>query len=301
MSKTKYTSIGGQAVIEGVMMRGPKKTSLCVRVPDGSISTDTFETYKGGKKPWYEKILFVRGVTSLISTLMLGYKCLMKSATLSGMEEEEEPTRFEKWLMKLFGEDIMKPLMTISAFLGVLLAVGLFVVLPVYAVAGLNLLVDLGGFKTLVEGLLKIAIFVLYLWAVSRMPDIRRVFEYHGAEHKTIACFEAGEELTPQNARKHTRFHPRCGTSFLLIVLIISILVFSVVSWESGIMRVVIKLALMPVVVGISYEIIKLAGRYDNVFTRIISAPGMWLQNLTTREPDDRQLEVAIAAMNEVI
>lgn len=160
---------------------------------------------------------------------------------------------------------------------------------------------DPGIFKSLIEGLIKIIIFVLYLALVSRMKEIKRVFGYHGAEHKSIACYEAGEELTVENVRKHTRFHPRCGTSFILIVLVIGILVFSVVTWSSLWMRVVLKLALLPVVMGVAYEIIKLAGRYDNVVTRIISAPGLWLQRLTTNEPDDSQIEVAVAALTAVL
>ena len=159
----------------------------------------------------------------------------------------------------------------------------------------------LGGWKTVIEGIIKIIIFILYLWGVSRLKDIRRTFEYHGAEHKSIACYEAGEELTVENIKKYRRFHPRCGTSFLLIVLVISILVFSVVTWNSMLIRILLKIALLPVVVGISYEIIRIAGRYDNIVTRIISAPGLWLQRLTTREPDASQIEVAIAALKEVL
>lgn len=212
-----------------------------------------------------------------------------------------KPSKFDLWLEKHLGEHMMKIVGVVAMVFGVALALVLFMFLPALAVKGIQLLFDPGIFKSLIEGLIKIIIFVLYLALVSRMKEIKRVFGYHGAEHKSIACYEAGEELTVENVRKHTRFHPRCGTSFILIVLVIGILVFSVVTWSSLWMRVVLKLALLPVVMGVAYEIIKLAGRYDNVVTRIISAPGLWLQRLTTNEPDDSQIEVAITALTAVL
>ena len=236
--------------------------------------------------------------------MISGYKCIMRSAELSGMDLEEEPSPFEQKLEKLFGEHLVKVLYGVASVLGVLLAVGLFMILPTAISKGVNFLA--GGAianagLSLLEGGIKIAVFVSYMALVRRMPEMYRMFSYHGAEHKTIACYEAGEELTVENVRRHIRFHPRCGTSFLLIVLVISILVFSVVTWQNGILRVVLKLLLLPVVVSISYEIIKLAGRYDNLVTRIISKPGLWLQRLTTVEPDDSMIEVAIASMKPVI
>jgi len=294
----KKTSIGGQAVIEGVMMRGPGRSALAVRLPDGRIDVETWENKNG--RAWYKKTPFIRGIFNLIDSLREGYRCLMKSAGKSGMEEEE-PSRFDRWLEKTFGDKLMKVLSGVSMVLGVVLALGLFIIAPTYAVKGLSLLVPLGGWATVIEGVLKIAIFIAYMALVSRMPDIRRVFEYHGAEHKTIACYEAGLELTPENAARQTRFHPRCGTSFIFLVLIISILVNSFLSWESVLLRVVCKVLLLPVVMGITYEIIKLAGRYTNVCTRALSAPGLWLQRLTTREPDFAQLEVAIASVKPVL
>ena len=237
----------------------------------------------------------------MVESLLFGYKCLMRSATKSGLEEEE-PSKFERWLAARLGKNLSTVVSVFALVMGVGLAILLFTALPAFLISLLGKLIEITPMgKSLLEGLTKIGIFVAYLALVSKMPDIRRVFEYHGAEHKTIACYEAGEELTVENVRAKLRFHPRCGTSFLLIVLVISILVFSVVSWESVLLRVVLKIALLPVVVGISYEIIKYAGRHDNALTRAISAPGLWLQRLTTNEPDDSQIEVAIASMMPVI
>ena len=295
------SKIGGQALIEGIMMRGIDKVSMSTRLPDGSIDTETWEA-GSLNRAWYHKTPIVRGVVNFITSMITGYKCMMKSAEKAGLEEEEgEPSKFDLWLDKHFGEHIMKVVGVIAAGLGAALALALFMYLPALAVKGIGLLIPLGGWKSLVEGIIKIVIFILYLALVSRMKEIRRVFEYHGAEHKSIACYEAGEELTVENVRKHTRFHPRCGTSFILIVLVIGIIVFSVVTWDNLAVRMILKLALLPVVMGIAYEIIKLAGRYDNPVTRIVSAPGLWLQRLTTSEPDDSQIEVAIAALTEVL
>lgn len=302
---THKSKIGGQALIEGIMMRGLDKTSMAVRVPSGEIDIETWGAGSLVHPKWYRRVPIVRGVVNMVESLVLGYKCLMKSAEKAGLDdgedEEYEPSKFEKFVEEKFGDHLFKIIGTIGMVLGVAIALLLFMYIPALAVKGLNHLVALGGFKTLVEGVIKIAIFVGYLALVSKMKDIRRTFEYHGAEHKSIACYEAGEELTVENVRKHRRFHPRCGTSFLLIVLIISIIIFSVVTWDNLFIRIGLKVILLPVVVGISYEIIKLAGRHDNVVTRIISAPGLWLQRLTTREPDASQIEVAIAALNEVL
>lgn len=295
------SKIGGQALIEGIMMRGIDKVSMSTRLPDGSIDTETWEV-GSLNRAWYHKTPVVRGVVNFITSMVTGYKCMMKSAEKAGMEEDdEEPSKFDLWLDKHFGEHIMKIVGVIAAVLGVVLALALFMYLPALAVRGISLLVPLGGWRSLVEGVIKIVIFILYLALVSRMKEIRRVFEYHGAEHKSIACYEAGQELTVENVKQYTRFHPRCGTSFILIVLVIGIIVFSVVTWDNLVVRMALKLALLPVVMGIAYEIIKLAGRYDNPVTRVISAPGLWLQRLTTREPDDSQMEVAIAALTEVL
>lgn len=292
------TSVGGQALMEGIMMRGPKKICVAVRKPDGEIDL-TMEDVKHHK---WQKILFVRGAFSMIENLVLGYRYLMHSAEVSMPEEEqEEPGKLDKWLQEHTGPKFQNFLMGLAAVMGGMLAIVLFMVLPTAIVGGVNHFVNLGWGKVLLEGVLKIAMFVIYLFLCTRMKDIHRVFEYHGAEHKTIACYEAGEELTVENIRRHCRFHPRCGTSFMILVLIVSILLFSVLPWSSTGLRVFLKLLLLPVVMGISYELIKLAGRYDNLATRIISAPGLWLQRLTTFEPDDSMIEVAIAAVKPVL
>lgn len=298
-TERKKTSIGGQALIEGVMMKGPGHSAMSVRLPDGSVDTEVWENPASHKR-WYRKTPFVRGVFNFLDSLISGYQCLMKSAEKAGLEEE--PSRFEKWLSEKLGASLITVVSVFAVVVAMLLAIGLFMVVPAALSDLLGRLAPLSaGMKTAIEGVLKIAIFIVYLGLVSMMPDIRRVFEYHGAEHKTIACYEAGEELTPENVARHARFHPRCGTSFILIVLAISILVFSVVTWSSLIVRILLKLLLLPVVVSISYEIIKFAGRHDNPLTKLISAPGLWLQRLTTREPDRSQIEVAIASVIPVI
>lgn len=301
------TKIGGQALIEGVMMRGIDKASMAVLLPDRTVDVETWGVKAVKKRNLFLRFPVVRGVVNLIESLVMGYKCLMKSAEKSGMaeEEDEQPGRFERFLENRFGEMAMNRLFQITTVaatvIGVLLAVGLFIYLPALIARFFGGLLGIGYLQGVIEGVIKIAIFVLYLFLVSRMKEIRRVFEFHGAEHKTIACYEAGEELTPENAKKHSRFHPRCGTSFLIIVLILSIIVFSVVSWDNLFIRTLLKIGLLPVVVGFAYEIIRLAGRYDNIVTRIISAPGMWLQRITTNEPDEEQLSVAIAALEPVL
>ena len=292
------TSVGGQALMEGIMMRGPEKICVAVRRPDGTLDM----TYEDVKHHRWQKIPLVRGAAAMIENLVLGYRYLMHSAEVSMPEEaEEEPGRFEKWLGEHAGPGVQNFFMALAAVCGGLLAIVLFMVLPTAIVGLVDRFLPLGWGKVVLEGVLKIALFVGDLFLCTRMKEIHRVFEYHGAEHKTIACYEAGEELTVENVRHHRRFHPRCGTSFMILVLIVSILLFSVLPWSSTGLRVVLKLLLLPVVMGVSYELIKLAGRYDNLFTRIISAPGLWLQRLTTFEPDDSMIEVAIAAVTPVL
>lgn len=297
-NKEYKTTIGGQALIEGVMMRGTELTALAVRTPDGEISVDTFANKNASA--WYKKVPFLRGSFNFIGSMLLGYRCLMKSAEIAGLEDEE-PSKFEKKLSELFGEKSSAVLSVLVTIAGLAIAVGLFMVLPTFVVRLAGSQIQSNVVLSLIEGVIKIGLFTGYLIAVSKLEDIKRVFQYHGAEHKTIACYEAGCELTVENVRGRSRFHPRCGTSFLLIVLVISILVFSVVTWNHVLLRVLIKLLMLPVVVGISYEIIKFAGRHDNVLTRAISAPGLWMQRFTTYEPDDSQIEVAIASMLPVL
>lgn len=300
-NECKFKSkIGGQALIEGVMMRGVDTSAMAVRLPDGTIDVETWAANNGKKAPWFKKVPFVRGVFNFVSSLVEGYKCLSKSADKAMAGEEEEETRFEKWLTEKLGDKLSGIITGVALVLGVVLAVVLFMWLPSLISGLLGKVLPLNSFlKTVVEGVLKIIIFILYLAATSLMSDMRRTYEYHGAEHKTIACYEAGLELNVENVKKQTRFHPRCGTSFIFIVLFISIIVFSVLRlpWDNTVIRVLCKLALMPFVVGIAYELIRIAGRYDNIFTKIISFPGIKLQKLTTREPDDSEIEVAIASL----
>ena len=299
MANKKKTSIGGQALIEGVMMRGPVLTSMATRMPDGSIDVETWNTHKGSKTPWTRKTPFIRGIFNMVDSMVVGYHCLMKSAEKAGVEEE--PSKFDKWLEKKLGHNIMKVLGGFAAVLGVALAAVLFIFIPTGLSSLLKPLIGTGVGLSLIEGLIKVIILVGYMWLCSRMKDMRRVFEYHGAEHKSVACYEAGLPLTVENVRPQRRLHPRCGTSFLFLVVFISIIIGSFISWDNPAIRMLLKLLLIPVVVGISYELIKLAGRSDGIFTRIISAPGMWLQHITTCEPDDGQIECAIAALTAVI
>lgn len=300
--EVRKSKIGGQALIEGVMMRGIDKISMAVRVPSGEIDVEHWAADDLANPKWYRKIPVLRGVVGFVDSLVLGYKCLMKSAEKAGLDDEDENEE-PSWLEKKLGDHIFKIAGVIGGVLGVVLAVGLFMYLPSLATKGVASLFSAmpNWAFSLVEGLLKILIFVGYLALISRMKDIRRTFEYHGAEHKTIACYEADVELTPENVKKFTRFHPRCGTSFLLIALVMSILVFSLVTWDNLAIRMVLKIVFLPVVVGLSYELIRIAGKYDNLFTKIVSAPGLCLQRLTTREPDEEEIEVAIAAMEVVI
>ena len=299
-SKTIKTSIGGQAVIEGVMMRGPKLTALSVRMPDQSISTETWDTPNSNK--WYKKTPFIRGVFNFVESLTDGYKSLMKAAEKAGLDdEEEEPSKFEQKLRQRLGDKFMPFLQGCILLFSLAMALFFFAFLPTTLVGFFKDYINHPLALSALEGLTKIAILILYLALISNMSDIKRVFMYHGAEHKTIFCYEHGEELTVENVRKYTRFHPRCGTSFLVIVLLLSILVSSMVSWDNLWMRVGLKVLCLPIIMSLSYECIKFAGRHDNLFTRILSAPGLWTQRLTTREPDDSMIEVAIASMKKVI
>lgn len=305
-TQEKFKSkIGGQALIEGVMMRGIDTAAMALRLPTGEIETETWEIKNGKNPPWYRKCPFIRGPFNFVTSLVDGYKCLSKSADRAMEFEDEEPeTKFEKWLDEHIGEKLMPIVMTLGVVLGVALAVVLFMWLPSFVSSLIGKVVPINSVvKTIIEGVLKIIIFVLYMALTSLMKDIRRTYEYHGAEHKTIACYEAEEELTVENVKKQCRFHPRCGTSFLILTLIVSIVITSILHlpWDNIALRIIIKLVLIPVYVGITYEFIRLAGRYSNPFTRILSAPGLWLQRITTREPDESEIEVAIAALKPCI
>ena len=294
------TSVGGQALMEGIMMRGPKKICCAVRRPDGTIDLSESEV----RTHWYNKIPLVRGVCNMADNLYNGYKYLMHSADISMTEEEQEESesKLDKWLDEHASPAVQNALMTVSACLGVILAIFLFTFLPTFLTGLLGNVVELGRWpRVILESVLKMAIFLGYMFLCSRLKEIHRMFEYHGAEHKTIACYEAGEELTVENVRRHSRFHPRCGTSFLFLVILIGIVLYAVLPWESTALRVVYKLLLLPVLVGVSYEVIKWAGRSNSWLARAVSRPGLWLQRLTTFEPDDSMIEVAIAAVTPVL
>ena len=297
----KKTSIGGQALIEGIMMRGPKVTAMAVR--NDKTKQITLEEYptKGQNRPKLLKLPFIRGIFNMIDSLSFGYKCLMRSAELSGLEDEEEDKKKPSALDRLFE----KLLMPIATVLAVALALGLFVYLPMQLWKWITFSAPAVAqnyyLRACFEGVLRILLFVGYVWATSLMKDIRRTYMYHGAEHKTIFCYEKGLPLTVENVRPQTRFHPRCGTSFMMLMLIVGIIVSMFIRVDNLLLRTALKLLTFPVVVGVGYELIKLAGRADNLFTRIISAPGKWLQHITTREPDDSMIECAIAAMEKVI
>lgn len=306
--KTKIkTSIGGSALIEGIMMRGPKRTNVAIRMSDNSIYTEDIEFKSIGSKHKFFRLPLVRGFVSLIDSMRLSMKCLMLSAdkAIEGGAEEEEPTKFEKWLMEKFGDKFYNIIMVFATIIGVALAVLLFFALPTVV---FNLLAKVipalsegTVWRSAFEGILKIAIFLCYVVICSRTPDMKRTFMYHGAEHKTIFCYENLEELTVENVKKYSRFHPRCGTSFLVIMLIVGIVIGLFITATNPILRTAIKLLLLPVSCGIGYEIIKICGKYDNAFTRILAAPGLWAQRITTIEPDDDMIEIAITAIKKVI
>ncbi|MBP1551996.1 MAG: DUF1385 domain-containing protein [Oscillospiraceae bacterium] len=293
----KKTSIGGQALIEGIMMKGPHKLAIAVRQPDGEINIKVEDV----KKNKFAKIPVLRGMINFIDSLVTGYNCLMHSANIALDGLEEEPTRLEIWLENKFGKKATEYLTMVAGVLGGMLALVLFMVLPTTITGIIDRFLPLGAFKAVVEGVTKLIIFFVYMIGITYLEDVKRLFMYHGAEHKTIACYEAGEELTVENVRKHSRFHPRCGTSFLFIVVIVSILVFSFVPWHSTLGRVGLKLLFLPVVVGIAYEILKFTGRHDNMCTKILASPGLLFQKFTTKEPEDDMIEIAIAATLRVI
>ena len=300
MPKEFRTSVGGQALMEGIMMRGPEKICCAVRKPDGTIDL----TYDTVTTRWYNKVPLLRGVCNMAENLYKGYKYLMHAADIAmeGTEDAEPESKLDKWLDEHTGPVFQNVLMGCAAFAGVVLALFLFTFLPTFLTGQLIRFVPLGRWgRVILEGALKMAIFLLYMYLCTRMKDLHRVFEYHGAEHKTIACYEAGLPLTVENIRRQSRFHPRCGTSFMILVIIISIFLYAVLPWTSTAMRVVYKLCMFPLLVGISYEILKWAGRSDSAAARIISQPGLWMQRLTTFEPDDSMIEVAIAAVTPVL
>ena len=319
----KYTSIGGQALIEGIMMKSPEKTALCVRTPDGSIDTEMLNDKSLRQKYKILNIPIIRGVVGFVESMLQGYKAMMISAEKSGftdLEEEKKPETEEilneetaETEVEVKGEKTEKKdsmlvniVMVIGTVLGFALAIVLFMWLPRLIVAGLQNLFETEFSKlarSFIEQFIKLTVFVLYVWLVSRMKDIKRVFMYHGAEHKTIFCYEKGLELTVENVKKQKRFHPRCGTSFMILMILISVILSTVVQiifpgvYNVAWLWVVVKILLIPLTCGVGFEVLKFCGKYDNVLTRIISAPGLWLQRITTVEPEDDMIEVAITAL----
>ncbi len=294
-NKEQKIRIGGQALIEGVMMRKKNTIAMAVRLPNGNIDKEKFDINFLNKIKWYTKIPIFRGVVEMIVSFIIGYKCLLRSAQKAGIEEtQENSNKKDNIIVGMFS--------FLGAILGVFATVVLFMYLPSFFVKQLSNIIPINNFfKVSLEGLIKIFIFVFYIFIISKLKDIKRTFQYHGAEHKTIACFEKGEELTIENVKKCTRFHPRCGTNFVFIVLFISIFIFSFLTWNNLLVRLILKFSTLPLVTGLSYEIIRLAGKENNIIGKIMVAPGLCLQRLTTKEPDEKQIEVAIASVEEVL
>ena len=313
MSKKKHiTSVGGQALIEGVMMQGPKGVATAVRKPDNSICVEYHDVKHLKDKNKIFGLPIIRGIVAFIESMILGYKLLMYSAEVSGMEdiEDVEMNKFEKWITDKLGDKFMDFIMVIASILGFALAFVIFFFLPVFIFNKLNALcnMSLTAWQGTIEGCMKIVIFVIYMLLVSQMNDIKRLFKYHGAEHKSIACYENGEDLTVENVKKCSRFHPRCGTSFMFVMLILSIVVVTLLSLvvpselkQNTIAWMLIKLPLIPIIMGLGYEFIKYAGKHNNLFVKIVSAPGLWMQRITTKEPDDDIIEVGIESLKAVI
>ena len=298
------TMIGGQALIEGIMMRGPEKDAIVIRGKDG-LTVEVSPRKLNPPDSW-KNWPFIRGIFNFFDAQIVGVKALLRSADLAPDEMQEEPSKFDKWLEKKLGsEAFQKAIVGIAVAMGLLLSIGLFFLLPMVIGGFFDKIITSTLLLNLVEGVIRMVIFMAYMILVSRMPDMKRVFSYHGAEHKTIRCYEAKLPLTVENVRPMTRLHPRCGTSFLFVVMIVSILVFSVFSSifhiKAKLLKVLVKLLLLPVVVSISYEFNRFVGRHDNAVTRALSYPGMALQNFTTNEPDDSMIEVAIRALELVL
>ena len=298
-------TVGGQAVLEGIMMKGGDDYALAVRQEDGGVKVSRKKFVSVRKKNKFFRLPIIRGIVAFVESMVLSYKTLNESAAALGIEDVEPETKFEKWIMNKFGKHLLDVIMVISSVLGIALGVGLFFFLPMLITKGFDRIAggNLGWFKNLIEGLVKIGLFLGYLALVSLMKDIRRTFEYHGAEHKSIFCYESGEELTVENVKKYKRFHPRCGTSFIFVMLAISILIYSLpfITWDNMALRMLTKLLMLPIIVGLGFEFIIFAGKHENIFTRILSAPGLWIQRLTTKEPDDSQIEVAIIALKTAL
>lgn len=307
--KTKMiTSIGGQALMEGIMMRGPKKTMAAFRKTDGTIDLEQIEPLDWGKKYKILRLPLIRGVVNMIDSLVTGYRALGMSAdkALEGEEaDEEELSKFDIWVNEHLGDKAVDVIMIISMIFAVIFCIGIFYYLPTFlfnlTAGALTFMNDHIIWRSAFEGIIRIILFLVYMALCTLNKDIKRVFQYHGAEHKTIFCYEYGLELTVENVRKQIRFHPRCGTSFMVLMLLVGIFIGMLIPFTDVFVRSTVKILLLPLTVGIGYELIKFCGRHDNSLTRIIAAPGVWMQHITTKEPEDDMIEVAIRAMKEVI
>jgi hypothetical protein len=297
--QTHYSGIGGQAVLEGVMMKNRDKYAVAVRKPNGEIDVEV-EEYKGvcGDKK-FAKLPFIRGVFAFIDSLILGMKVTTYSASFYE-EEDEKPSKTEGKLEKLLGNKADDIMMTFTVILSVIIAVALFMLLPLFLSDLLGKYIRNASVIAIIEGLIRILIFIAYIAGISLMKDIKRLYMYHGAEHKCINCIEKGRPLTVKDVKRSSRQHKRCGTSFLLFVVLVSVIVFFFIRVDNMVLKLVLRIALVPVIAGISYEIIRLAGRSDNIVVRIISAPGLWMQKLTTKEPDEDMIKVAITSVEAV-
>ena len=292
-------SLGGQAVIEGVMMKGKDSYAVAVRKPDQKIEVKLQKYQSFGDKHAWARVPFIRGVVNFAESMVVGMKTLSYSSSF--YEEEEEETKADKLIKEVYKEKAEGVIMGLTVCLSIILAIALFMMLPAAIGEFIGKWVDNRLLLSLIEGVIRLIIFIIYIVLISQMEDIRRVFMYHGAEHKTINCYESGEELVPENVTKHSRYHKRCGTSFLFVVMVVSIIIFMFITADQMWLRFLLRLLLIPVVAGVSYEFIKLAGRSDNVIMNILSKPGMWIQRLTTKEPDEEMIQVAIISVESVL
>ncbi len=303
--KPVINSIGGQAIIEGVMMRG--KDSYCMAVRN--VNTKEISTYNEplkNNKPKFLKLPFIRGIVNFIDSMILGMKIITKSTEMSGLDEytddPKDMSKFDKWLEEKLGDKMSDYIVYFSVFLSLIISTCLFMILPVgiSSVITKTFNISLWGIG-IVEGIVKFSIFLGYILLISKLDDVKRLFKYHGAEHKTINCFESGEELTVENVRKHTRLHKRCGTSFIVILILITMIIFMFLQTDDVLTRMISRIVLVPFIAGISYEVLRIAGKYDNKLVDIISMPGMAMQKITTQEPEDEMIETAIIALKGVL
>lgn len=315
MAKIKRVSVGGQALVEGILMKGPKCSAMALRLPDGTISVEEKTTKSIKDKNKFFGFPIIRGIVSFVESMIEGYKSLMESIEkvslddIKNDDDIENMSKVDKWITEHFGEKMMNAISVISMILGFGLAFLLFFYLPTLAADLLNKVTDgaITNFRVIIESLVRIIIFVLYMVLASQMKDIKRMFMYHGAEHKSIFCFEAGKELTVENVKQMSRLHPRCGTSFMFVMILISMILSSIINIAFPNLRdivplwLAIKVLLLPIVMGLGYEFIKFAGSHDNIFVKVVSAPGLWMQKITTKEPTDDIIEVGIAALNAAL